>query len=188
MSTKQAPSAEAETSFVCRQIRGEALRARILDVIRQLAAEAAAQRLAYVYNASEVARRVPTTRKTLAKHDNTVSKALLDLASRRRQVNGDGTIELLRAQIAKLQEVIKEQEGLIDGLRRHHLEIYSRLRANSIEGELLVRPIVAAEARAMATCPTCQSSIDQKGGGGVLAPVAIRVGFDKPRHGHMSGS
>lgn len=147
---------------VPRQIRGETLRTRIIEVIRRLAAEAAASRLPYVYNASDVARQVPTTRKTLAKHDDAVSDVLRELASRRRQVNGDGTIEQLRGQISRLRETIAEQGAVIDGLRRHHLEIYSRLRANSIEGELLIRPIVVKEVIAMASCPLCRSPTEPR--------------------------
>lgn len=139
-----------------RQVRGDALCARITEVIKEFAVVASTDRKPYVYNASAVARRVPTTRRTLAKYEATVAAVLKELAAPRRELNGQATVDSLRDQVARLQEQLADRDRLVAGLRRHHLEIYSRLRANSIEGEVLIRPILAAEAKTEGLCPVCQ--------------------------------
>jgi hypothetical protein len=119
-----------------KQIRGTELQARINEVIRSLARDASRSGHGYVYNASEVGRLVPATRRTLAKHDALITKILNELAGHRRvsrRSSGAAEIEALKVQNAKLRAELAV-------LRRHHTEIYDRLRANSVALAALIAP------------------------------------------------
>lgn len=144
---------------VNRQIRGERLDRRIEAVIRELAAHAKATGAAYVYNASEVAKGVPCTRKTLARHDATVEKVLADLASRRRMVTGEATAEHLRDQVARLREQLAERDKTIQSLRAAHVEIYTRFHNQSLPAALLIQPILETESKEAGHCILCGAAL-----------------------------
>lgn len=143
-----------------RQLRGEALEQRIETVIRELAAQKQQVGAEYVYNASETARAVPTTRKTLAKHNELVTRVLGDLEARRRMSTGDATVEHLREQVAYLREQIAERDKTITGLRAHHIDIYERFHAHSLEAELLIRPVLEKESEEAGECLFCGTKAD----------------------------
>lgn len=137
------------------QLRGAALEQRIETVIRKLAEESKSTGKEFVYNATKVAGLVPTTRKTLRAHDALVERVLADLASRRRMVDGNATIEHLQDQITRLKEQIAERDKTILALRSHHVDIYERLHSNSIEAAHLISPIIQAEANGATHCILC---------------------------------
>ncbi|SEP07528.1 hypothetical protein [Aquisalimonas asiatica] len=141
------------------QLRGEALKRRIEAVIRELAAKARRSGKEYVYNASQAANAVPTTRKTLAKHEELVARVLEDLEARRRMVTGDATAEHLRENIAYLKEQIAERDRTIDSLRAHHVDIYQRFYAHSLDAEILIRPILEKESEQAGKCLFCGTKI-----------------------------
>ena len=145
-----------------RQIRGEQLRRRIEAVIREHHAQSIKEEKEYVYNATQVANSVPTTRKTLAKHDDLIETVLKDLESRRRMSTGDATAEFLREQIDRLKEKINEKDKIIAALRDHHLAIYETLHLNSITGKELIRPILEAESEQAGECILCGPSNSEK--------------------------
>jgi len=138
-----------------RQIRGAILEKRIEAVIRDLAITAQADGAQYTYNASRVAKQVPCTRKTLARHDAIVEKVLVELASRRRMVTGEATVEHLRDQIALLKEKLAERDKTIQSLRAAHVEIYTRFHNQSLPAELLIRPILESECDRAEHCTFC---------------------------------
>jgi hypothetical protein len=151
---------EVETFCRTTQLRGELLEKRIEVVMRDLAAEAKKDRRQYVYNASEVARIVPTTRRTLAKHGNLVVKVLQDLKSDRRKVSGEATVGRLLDQVTYLKAQLEIRERIIDGLRSHHIEIYKRFHEHSLDAELLVRPILEKECIEAGECMFCGTKVD----------------------------
>lgn len=142
------------------QLRGEALEKRIEVVIREMASEAQQAGEQYVYNASRVASLVPTTRKSLAKHSQFVSRILKELEARRRMTTGDATVEHLREQIGYLKEQISYRDKTISGLRAHHIDIYQRFHAYSLEAELLIRPILESECKEAGECLFCGTKVD----------------------------
>lgn len=137
------------------QLRGEELQERIEVVIRALAEKAKRAGLQYEYNASETARMVPTTRKSLAKHGEIVARILQDLHARRRMATGEVTAEHLRDQVAYLKEQIAGRDKTIAALRRHHIDIYKRFHENSLDAELLIRPILQKESEEADGCILC---------------------------------
>lgn len=145
-----------------KQVRGPDLQKRIEEVIRDLASIAKRNGKKYIYSASEVARIVPTTRKTLRHHDETISRVLNDLNSRRRMSTGAAGMEQLRDEVAGLKDQLKEQKRIIAALRGHHVEIYTRLHQHSLDGEVLVRPIMELESREAEHCVLCGSPLPAK--------------------------
>lgn len=146
-----------------KQLRGEALERRVETVVRELAAQAQQEGKEYVYNASQVARLVPTTRRTLNKHGDFVETLLQDLAARRRMVTGEATAEHLREQVAHLKEQIAERDKVILSLRMHHVDIYQRFHAHSMEAELLIRPILESESEEAGQCLFCGTKTEALG-------------------------
>jgi hypothetical protein len=142
-------------SNVKRQLRGSTLDDRIRVVIRELAEVAYKAKREYVFNASEVARLVPTTRKSLGEHEETVDKLLTELSAQRRVVSGEATIELYRDQIAQLKATVAQKERLIGALRSAHVQIYDRFLGSSIESELLLRLIAERESQEIGYCLLC---------------------------------
>lgn len=142
-----------------RQIRGIALEKRIEAVIRELALVAQAADSQYVYNASRVAKEVPCTRKTLARHDAIIEKVLAELASRRRMVTGEATAEHLRDQVAVLKEQLAERDKTIQSLRAAHVEIYTRFHNQSLPAALLIQPILETESKEAGHCIFCGSTL-----------------------------
>ena len=136
---------------------------RIEAVIRELAVEAQRAGKQYVYNASQTARAVPTTRKTLARHDKLVARVLKDLEARRRMATGEATVEHLREQVAYLKEQIEERDKTIGSLRAHHVNIYQRFHAHSLDAELLIRPILEKESEELGECIFCGTKAEAPG-------------------------
>ena len=154
---------ESQPSKTNQQLRGEALQRRIEAVIRALAAKAMKAGVQYEYNASEIARIVPTTRKSLAKHGELVALILLDLDARRRMATGEVTAEHLRDQVAYLKEQIAGRDKIIAALRAHHIDIYKRFHEHSLDAELLIRPILQKESEEAGACLLCGGKADSSG-------------------------
>ena len=140
-----------------KQLRGKALLARIEAVIKELAHQVQKNGKEYIYNATKIAELVPTTRKTLLKHDEFVEGVIADLSARRRMRTGEATFEFLRDQIESLREKIAEKEHIINQLRSHHVEIFEQLHAYSVRGEALIRPILEDESLEAGYCILCGS-------------------------------
>lgn len=143
------------------QIRGEALEKRIEAVIRQLAHESQQAGKKYVYNATRTAEAVPTTRRTLAKYEALVARVIDDLYARRRMVTGGAALEHMRDQISYLKEQIAVRDQTINALRAHHVDLYRRFHAYSLDAELLIRPILEWESEEAGRCLFCGTEVDK---------------------------
>jgi polyhydroxyalkanoate synthesis regulator phasin len=143
-----------------KQLRGKKLDERIEIVIKELAEKSEAEGRKYVFNASQVARSVPTTRRTIDRRSSLVDEILDELNSRRRMVTGSATIEQLRDQLARLKAQISERDLQINALRSHHIDIYERFHDHSLQAELLISPILEQEANEAGYCFFCGSESD----------------------------
>src|ERR1700722_10158330 len=85
-----------------RQLRGRQLEDRVKKVIEELVVSARNDGRKYVYNASEVSRLVPTTRRSLGKKSGIVESLLNKLNVGRRTVAGKATMRALRDQAVYL--------------------------------------------------------------------------------------
>jgi hypothetical protein len=158
-----------------RQLRSQALEERIELVIREMAAQSGLQGKLYVYNASHIAKEVPTTRKTLAKYNQLVTRVLKNINAGRRMLNGSSSVEQLKEQIEHLKQLILYKDEIINGLRVHHIELYKRLYDGSIKAEILIRPPFDDEINNMGKCFYCGSNPDHK----VVPPISNIVKFSK---------
>jgi hypothetical protein len=138
-----------------RQLRGEDLQKRIETVIRDLANEAKKAGKSFIYNATKVAERVPTTRKTLRSHDELIERVLAELKAQRRLVDGNATVEHLRDQIVDLKEQIEERDKTILTLRSYHADMFEKLHSNSIKAANLIRPTIESESLEAGHCLLC---------------------------------
>ncbi len=143
-----------------KQLRGEALQKRIGVVIKEHHTQATKDGVNYIYNATHVAKDVPTTRKTLSKHDDFIDNVIRALKVKRRTSTGNATIEFLRERIKSLKEDLSEKDKIISALRHNHLDIFKILHENSIDAQNLVRPIIEKESKELGTCILCGSKIN----------------------------
>ena len=142
------------------QLRGEQLRVRVRLVILDLAQKAAEAGKKYIYSASEVARLVPTTRKTLGRIDSDISETLRSLYAKRRGVNGDEAIDRIRKDNERLRYELDESRRQIDQLRKNHIDIYSALRGSSVNMGDLIRQIRGRTGVQFDNCPLCRQVVN----------------------------
>jgi hypothetical protein len=138
-----------------KQLRGKELNDRIESTIKNLAAIDHEAGREYVFNASLVAREVPTTRVSLDRRNSLIDEVLAEVDSRRRMVTGSATIEQLRDQVARFKAQVADREVQINALRTHHIEIYERFHDNSLEGALLISPIMEQASKEAGFCFFC---------------------------------
>ena len=160
-----------KTKSTRRQLRGEELEKRIEAVIKELAKQASEDGAEFVYNATRVAEKVPTTRRTLSKHDDLVERVITELNARRRMHTGQATMEFLRDRIESLKDQLAECNEELNQLRSHHVHIYEQLHAHSIKGEALVKPILQEESREAGHCILCGSEKSSKPKGPKVIPI-----------------
>ncbi len=144
------------------RLRGSKLEARIEDVIRALAADAERADGPYVFNASEVARLVPTTRPSLRKHESKIKAVLSELDARRRNVSGDSTKDRLEKRVKFLEKNLADRDRMLAGLREHHIEIYLRIYGASLDGKILIGPVLRAESVVLGECVLCGTVIPER--------------------------
>lgn len=88
------------------QLRGEALRTRIVESIKLIVSEDGdTSRSKKKISSSKLAALVPCSRTTLAKHEALMRETLADLGSRLRRRTGAAQEEVLRDKIALLKRI-----------------------------------------------------------------------------------
>jgi len=146
-----------------KQVRGDDLRDKIEAGIKELAAEAKIAKKKYVYNATQLAAKICTTRATLTKHNDVVDKALKELAGQRRVEKGEGALQTLREKVERLELEAENMKKELEVLRNHHAEIYQKVYYNAGDLEPLVRPIVEEEMFDADRCILCLHKIEEIG-------------------------
>jgi hypothetical protein len=131
-----------------RQLRARQLEDRIELVIKELVSRARVEKRHYVYNASQVALLVPTTRKTLRKREEGIGLLLQKLKIKRREVTGKATMSELRNQVTYLRSELDRRDRVIKHFRLSHTSIYHCFLASSFDGTLLLRAIERQAAEA----------------------------------------
>lgn len=134
------------------QLRGEALRVRIIEAIRLLAsADGNVARSPNTISSSKLAALVPCSRTTLARYDSLIQETLADLGSRLRRRTGAAREEALLDKIAFLENEKSELEAELLAVRRHHIDLYDRLMRQSVRVAALFRDD-AIDASTKASC------------------------------------
>jgi flagellar biosynthesis chaperone FliJ len=143
------------------QLRGDELRKKISDVIRDMAEIYQQKNIEYVYNASELSRKIGTTRKTLRNHQAFIDVLIEELKVRRRMADGNGTVEALKSQIGLLRNQLIEKDKQLLSLRNHHVEIFKRFHDISLDTEYLIRPVIEKECIELGHCIFCGTEVEK---------------------------
>jgi len=139
------------------QLRGQKLLDAIEICLRQLAGE----KDGYVYNASELARRVGCSRPTLDSKAEFIDGVLIKIGAEKRLKREHPLIEHLHTRIERLEDEKQMLKRELDALREHHAQIYSTLYRQSVDAAVLIKPIVEAESIGKEKCILCgQALID----------------------------
>lgn len=141
-----------------KQRRGLELDNRIREVISNLARAARDSGEEYIYNASEVARHVPVSRRTLAKRAALIEKLLTELSARRRVVTGEASIQFFREQNLHLKSDIAELNRTIQVMREQFVEIFRKLYGESVDLAILVRPMMESVSKETGKCLFCDGA------------------------------
>jgi len=139
------------------QLRGKKLLSAIESCLRQLASE----KEKYVYNASELSRRVGCSRPTLDNKSDFIDEVLTRIGAEKRMQNNHPLLEHLHTRIEKLESDKKELDNELAALRTHHAEIYSILYMQSIDAALLIKPIIVSESIKNEKCILCGEKIEK---------------------------
>ena len=133
------------------QLRGKKLLDAIKISLRQLASE----NDSYVYNASELARRVGCSRPTLDSKAEFIDEILNKLGAEKRLKRDHPLLEHMYTRIERLEDEKKILNRELEALRAHHAEIYSTLYMHSVDAAVLLKPVVQAESTANEECILC---------------------------------
>jgi hypothetical protein len=139
------------------QLRGQMLLDAIETCLRQLANE----KENYVYNASELSRRVGCSRPTLDKKADFIDEVLNKIGGEKRIKKDHPMMEHLYTRIEHLE---KEKDFLkkeLSVLRAHHAKIYTVLYTNSVDVSVLIKPITEDESIKNGKCILCGTALKE---------------------------
>ena len=134
-----------------KQLRGEALKSGIELCLTQLADD----NEKYVYNASELSKRVGCSRTTLNKYQDFIDEVLGRMNAEKRLKRDHPLLEQYQYRIEQLEADNKELQMELNALREHHASIYTTLQMQSVDAALLLRPVVQNESRKAKSCILC---------------------------------
>lgn len=137
------------------QLRGQSLLDAIEACLRQLADE----NEVYVYNASELARRVGCSRLTLGKKGEFIDEILSKIGGEKRIKKDHPMIEHLYTRIERLERDKEKLEKELSALRANHVKIYSKLYMSSADMAVLVKPVVEDESIRQGKCILCNGPV-----------------------------
>lgn len=144
-----------------KQARGEKLEKKIVEGIKELAAEAIEAKKKYVYNASQLSAHINVSRPTLAKHADVIEDTLKKIAPQKRERYGDGVDRLMQEKMERIESENESLKKELEVLRNHHAEIYLMVYHHAANLEPLIRPIVEEEMFEADRCILCHHPIEE---------------------------
>lgn len=147
------------------QLRGPGVIKAIRSGIKSLWQEAEQRGESYVYNASELSRRIGITRKTIRKYEKVVTAELDEIEAERRTSTGSKTIIECKTTIARLRKELESRETDIDGLRRAFIALADEIQAESVDIGALLRATRKGCDVANGRCPVCGTKNADSGAG-----------------------
>jgi hypothetical protein len=113
-----------------KQLRGEALKSRIVDAIHEYVSEQREVIDPKRISMKSIAAFVPCSRTTLLKYDDIVSNTLRDIGLRLARRTGEARSVALSDRVDFLRKQNEELKNELDALRIHHAKIYGQLYKN----------------------------------------------------------
>ncbi|TCS40085.1 hypothetical protein [Reinekea marinisedimentorum] len=139
------------------QLRGQ----NLLDAIEKALIDLSDSDQKYVYNASELARKIGCSRPTLNSKKEFIDSVLEKIGAAKRLKREHPLLEQLHMKIEKLEAEKKALEEDLNALRQNHADIFTRLYRHSSEMSALIRPIAENDSIAAGKCILCSQSIDE---------------------------
>ena len=121
-----------------KQLRGEELKKAIRKGIERLSAERGAS---YVFNATELAKHIGTSRVTLNNYRYFIDDVLEGIKAQRRKSNNEGLVAKLRQKVGLLENENANLKEQLQALREHHAAIYDAIYAHSVEGSTILQAL-----------------------------------------------
>lgn len=112
----------------------------------------------YKLNQALIAREIGMSRPTLAKHMDYIDDLLSKLASDRRRVDGQATVEFMKDQNGALKAQILDLEHQKTVLMQALQAVFDRVYAASLTAGDLMEADLRKHARASEVCPLCGSN------------------------------
>ncbi|WP_143526049.1 hypothetical protein [Roseivivax lentus] len=137
------------------QLRGEALKARIGDAVRELARDLGDTIDPRRVSMKAIAERVPCSRTTLQRYQDVVDDALRDLGYRAARRTGGARAEALAHRAHLYKEEIAGLKAELEALRAHHADLYVRLLMQSAPVAALFRDDAEAASQREGRCLLC---------------------------------
>lgn len=151
---------------MARQLRGSVLDKAIRNGILELSSKGGES---YVYNATQLANLIGTSRVTLNKKSDLIDSVLREIKAGKRKKDNTGLIEALQLRIDRLEKQKADLEAQCLALQQNHVEMYRRLYMNSIDGAALIAPIIKTEAEG--DCPLCGGTLIEEKAGSKIVPL-----------------
>lgn len=139
------------------QLRGQ----KLLDVIELCLRQLAHEDDSYVYNASELSRRVGCSRPTLDSKSEFIDSILNKLGAEKRLKKDHPVLEHFHIRIERLESEKMALEKELDALRENHAEVYSILYMQSVDASVLIKPIVEGESVIQGKCILCSQAVNE---------------------------
>lgn len=139
------------------QLRGQ----KLLDMIELCLRELAHENNNYVYNASELSRRVGCSRPTLDSKSEFIDNVLNKLGAEKRLKKDHPVLEHFHIRIERLENEKKALEKELDALRVNHARVYSTLYMASVDASVLIKPIVEGESVIRGKCILCDQTVNE---------------------------
>lgn len=140
-----------------KQLRGQAL----LNAIEQALLDLTTENDKYVYNESELSRRVGCSRPTLDKHAEFIDSVLTKIGAEKRLKKDHPLMAHLYTRIENLESENDQLQKELLALRSHHAKIYSLLFSHSVDMSIFVRPIVENQSIVKGKCILCDSVVKE---------------------------
>lgn len=137
------------------QLRGDALKARIRDAVREHADEMGSRIDPARVSMKAIAAQVPCSRTTLQKYESVVADVLRDLGYRAARRTGDARAEALAHRAELYKQQIDDLKAELAALRAHHVDLYGRLLMASAPMAALVRDDAIAASHRDGLCVLC---------------------------------
>lgn len=152
-----------------KQLRGDALKARIVEVVRHHVLDAEGTLNTQHVSPSALASLVPCSKTTILKYQDLIDETLADAGLRLARRTGAAKSEALSDKIHLLKQKIATLENEIAALQAHHVSLYDRLLMGSAELGALVRDDAITDSRKRGSCVLCGGKPPDTGGDNVIA-------------------
>lgn len=160
-----------------KQLRGEALAARISEVVRQYVLDIDGDSNSHTVSPSALAKLVPCSKTTILKYRDVIENGLIDAGQRLSRRSGAAKNEALSDKVHLLQNEVMSLKTELAALHLHHVSLYERLLMGSADLEVLVRDDAITRSQEAGRCILCGGTSPQRSEDKIVALNARKVSY-----------